>query len=334
MKKYLSLLLALAMLLSLGVTAFAQTGDRYTMHIERTEKVVYQGTGKASLEDSGKCNAALYELLNTDMHDRSLFASMTIDFEDVGEEYYKATKQTMVGNNGYTYENSNPQAVFLEPAGKFYASGAGESEIVVYAPDGTEADRFTVTVTGVKPKYIIKAVCSKCGEDMGTNMHIYSCGHFVCQDGGYPMAHAAGACGYGGHFVCDGKDHSYCSNCLSPKCYGEHGVGICQHVHNWFYAYSANYWPYWEPGCPMRICTSCGAREYAWWMLPRPSDKTETDSDKTEPDSGKTETEDKPSTGGTSTGGTTTGGTTTGGTTTGGDAGTGGAGGSTESSGE
>ena len=62
----------------------------------------------------------------------------------------------------------------------------------------------------------------------------------------------------------------------------------------------------------MRICTSCGAREYAWWMLPKPGDKTETDSD-------KTETEDKPSTGG---------------TTTGGDAGTGGAGGSTESSGK
>jgi len=65
MRKYLSLLLALAMLLSLGVTAFAQTGDRYTMHIERTEKVVYQGTGKASLEDSGNCNHD-YEGRDTD----------------------------------------------------------------------------------------------------------------------------------------------------------------------------------------------------------------------------------------------------------------------------
>ena len=275
MKRYLSLLLVLTMLLSLGVSAFAQTGDRYTMYIERTDKVVYQGTGRATLEASGNCNAKLYKLINTDMHDRSLFSTMSIDFEDVGEEYYKATKQVMVGNNGFTYENSNPEAVFLETAGKFYASGTGESEIIVYDPSGTEVDRFAVTVTGAKPNYIIKAVCSKCGEDMGTTMHIFSCGHYVCQDGGHPMAHASGACGYGGHFVCDGRDHAFCGNCLSPKCYGEHGVGICQHVHNWFYANSANYWPYIEPGCPMRICTSCGAREYAWWMLPKPSAKPE-----------------------------------------------------------
>lgn len=270
MRRYLSLLLVLTTLLSLGVSAFAQTGDRYTMHIEGSEKVVYQGAEPASYNASGKCNTKLYRLLNTDVHDRSLFASMDIDFEDVGEPYYKATKQVMLGNNGYTYESSNPEAVFLETAGKFYASGTGESEITVYDPSGAEVDRFTATVTGAKHNYIIKAPCSKCGEDMGTTMHIYSCGHFVCQEGGYPMAHAAGACGKGGHFVCDGRDHSFCSNCLSAKCYGEHGVGICQHVHSWEFANSANYWPYIAPGCPMRICSTCGAREYAWWLMPKP----------------------------------------------------------------
>lgn len=280
MRKLFSILLAVSMLMSLGVTAFAQSGDRYTMYIEGKEKLVYKGNELAGYNESGRCNTKLYRLLDEPILDRSLFDSMTIDFEDVGEDYFRATKQVLVGNNGFTYENSNPDVVFIEKAGAYHPTGTGEAEIVVFGADGSELDRFTVKVTGAKRAYIVEALCSKCGEDMGTSMHILSCGHFVCDGSGAPMAHAAGACGKGGHFVCDGRNHSLCSNCLSHMCYGEHGVGVCQHVHNWFYAHSSNYWPYKEPGCPMRICTGCGARDYAWWLLPKPECPSSTASPK------------------------------------------------------
>ena len=271
MRKFLCMLLALTLLMSLGVSALAQSGDRYTMYIEGTQKVVYKGNEEAGYTESGRCNTKLYRLLDEPSMDRSDFASMTIDFEDVGEDYYKATRQVVVGNNGFTYESSNPEVAFIEKAGAYHPTGLGEAEIVVYGADGAELDRFTVSVSGAKKAYIVKAICSNCGEDMGASMHILSCGHYVCEGNGAPMNHAAGACGVAGHFVCDGRNHSLCSNCLSHMCYGEHGVGVCQHVHNWFYAHSSNYWPYVEPGCPMRICTSCGARDYAWWLLPKPT---------------------------------------------------------------
>lgn len=274
MKRILSIALLAAMLLSLGITAYADS--HYTMYIEGTEKTVYEGNQPASYTASGDCNTKLYRLLDAPSMDRSLFDSMTIDFVDDDQPYLTATRQIMVGNNGFTYESTNPEAAFFDTAGVYHATGVGESEMIVLNANGEELDRFTVKVGGAKKNYSLEALCSHCGEDMGESMHLYSCGHFVCEEGSTPMAHVAGACGRGGHFVCDGKDHSLCSNCLSYKCTGDHGVGVCVHVHSWFYANSANYWPYWEPGIPMRICTTCGVRDYAWappaphWSCPHP----------------------------------------------------------------
>ena len=269
MRRVLSIVLALVLILSLSVSAFA--GAEYTMYIDGSQKLVYEGTELASQSISGRCNTKLYRLLREPSHDRSQFDSMTIVFEDTGDDYYTAKKQVVVGNDGYTYESSNPEAIFIDKAGRFHASGLGESVITVYDNEGTQMDSFTAKASGAEKKPIVEAICSQCGEDMGTSMHILGCSHFVCQGDGVPLDHVSGACGISGHYVCDERDHAQCSNCLGYKCYGEHGVGVCQHVHSWEYAWSSNYWPYWQPGCPMRICKTCHAVEYAWWLLPRPA---------------------------------------------------------------
>lgn len=263
MKRYLSLLLCLVLALGLAVPAWAD-GESYEMLITRTEKLVYRAGQVVGQPISGECNAKLYDVIDLPLHDRELFDTVKLSFVDT-EDGLSMTAQELIGHNAYTYTSSAPEVCFLLSGTELLPTGNGEAEIVAYDALGEEVDRFTVTVSGGSSKRII-APCSKCGVDQGTVLHLMECGHFSCETGA--AGHGKGKCAVTGHYNCDGKDHGLCSNCLSWLCTGEHGEGICQHVHSWNYVSSANYWPYCEPGVPMRICSTCGAREYQYCYNP------------------------------------------------------------------
>lgn len=263
MKRSLTLLLCLVLAFSLTVPAWAE-GESYEMVITRTEKLVYKAGQIVGQPISGECNAKLYDVIDLPVHDRELFDTVRLNFVD-GEAGLTMTAQELIGHNAYTYTSSNPEVAFLLSATEILPTGNGEAEIVAYNALGEEVDRFTVTVSGGSSKRVI-AACSKCGLDQGRVLHMMECGHFSCENGA--AGHGKGKCGVTGHYNCDGKDHGVCSNCLSYLCSGEHGKGICHHVHSWNYVNSANYWPYQEPGVPMRICSTCLAREYQYGYNP------------------------------------------------------------------
>lgn len=266
MKRTASLILCLVLLFSLAVPAFAEEGLTYEMEITRTSKEVYSGGQRVHQPEAGECNARLYDVLDIDYHDRSLFDSCYLTFEDTADGMVM-TFQKLIGNNGYTYTSSNPEVVFLLSDGKLHATGIGEAEIVVYDATGTEVDRFMVTVGGGNRAKVITAPCSQCGENQGSTLHRMSCGHFSC-DGG-AAGHGAGACGKAGHFKCDGKDHGTCTNCWSALCEGEHGVGVCQHVHSWGLSWGRING--WGPAYAAYVCSTCGAWGPAAYIEPPPA---------------------------------------------------------------
>lgn len=256
MKKTAAFLLAVIMMLTLAVPVFADGSvHHYTMVITRTTKETYEGQEKTNVTTAGNLNAQLYKLLDTDMQDRSLFDTMTVDF-DYSDRTYTATAETLVGKNGFTYTSSNPAAVFLDSPTKYHASGLGESQITVTNANGEVVDSFTVTVGGAGSAKVLSAKCSKCGGEMGSIPHLMVCGHFSCQDGA--EGHGYGQCGITGHFNCDGRDHGTCSNCLQPLCEGEHGVGVCQHVHSWVMGWTWGVVDYRWVQCPYYTCSTCG----------------------------------------------------------------------------
>lgn len=276
MKKLAALLLALVMLFALALPAFADSVEsvhHYTMKISGTVKDVYEGQEKTNVTVAGYVNAQLYKLLDTDMLDRSLFDTMTVEF-DYADRTYTAVQETLIGKNGFTYTSSNPSAVFIDSPTRYHASGLGESVISVTDHTGAAIDEFTVTVGGGENSRVLNAYCSKCGKDMGTVPHLMVCGHFSCQDGA--EGHGYGKCGIAGHFNCDGKDHGICSNCLAPLCVGEHGVGVCQHVHNWVVNWAWGVINGSWTQYPYYYCASCGASTYIaplwnqWYPCPWP----------------------------------------------------------------
>ena len=276
MKKLAALLLALVMLFALALPAFADSAEsvhHYTMKISGTVKDVYEGQEKTNVTVAGYVNAQLYKLLDTDMLDRSLFDTMTVEF-DYADRTYTAVQETLIGKNGFTYTSSNPSAVFIDSPTRYHASGLGESVISVTDHTGAAIDEFTVTVGGGENSRVLNAYCSKCGKDMGTVPHLMVCGHFSCQDG--TEGHGYGKCGIAGHFNCDGKDHGICSNCLAPLCVGEHGVGVCQHVHNWVVNWAWGVINGSWTQYPYYYCASCGASTYIaplwnqWYTCPWP----------------------------------------------------------------
>lgn len=276
MKKLAALLLAVVMLFALTLPAFADSAEsvhHYTMKISGTAKDVYEGQEKTNVTVAGYVNAQLYKLLDTDMLDRSLFDTMTVEF-DYADRTYTAVKETLIGKNGFTYTSSNPSAVFIDSPTRYHASGLGESVISVTDHAGAAIDEFTVTVGGGENSRVLNAYCSKCGKDMGTVPHLMVCGHFSCQDGA--EGHGYGKCGIAGHFNCDGKDHGICSNCLAPLCVGEHGVGVCQHVHNWVVNWAWGVINGSWTQYPYYYCASCGASTYIaplwnqWYPCPWP----------------------------------------------------------------
>ena len=280
MKRIVSFLLAAVMLIALSASAFADAGN-YTLYMDRNGKVVQDASGtKIGGRLQEKIFQKFYKLMqNVPVNwDKFDYASYEVTVGEDGSVTFG--KQTMGALDGSTVISGDAEIVIFETPKNFHAVNSGETTITHFDFYGEELDVSQVSVkaisTGAK---LLSNICPKCGQDQGKGFHLMVCGHYSCQVG--EVGHGAGACGVPGHMNCDGLDHSPCSNCLKPLCSGAHGVGVCEHVHNWQFAGAAfspdrKYWV-------TRIyCPGCGVYSFNAEELPKPECKPTEKPDKPE----------------------------------------------------
>ena len=263
MKRFISLMLALLMVFSFAAAASADNGDesgetKLFMHMDNNGKVITYADGtRANGIIYERCYKQLYYLLHNVPINWSLFDYAELEMTLDADNRVTITKQTMYANDGKKLVNADPNVAILDTPTKLHATGAGSTTIEMYNADGELIETGEITVTGTKwSDFELKNICSKCGEDQSNGFHVMDCGHFKCVDG--EEGHAQGACGYEGHYECDGEDHSLCYNCHKGLCTGEHGEGVCPHEHT-----PEIYWWDRKPTCTAwgvaRIrCSVCG----------------------------------------------------------------------------
>ncbi|MDO4982976.1 MAG: hypothetical protein Q4E35_05405 [Eubacteriales bacterium] len=228
MKRYIALLLTLIMILSLTAGAFADGEKNYTLYVDRNGKVLKASDGsRVHGKAEEKTVAEFYRLMkgvpvNFDKFDNMVFDVTVNDANEVS-----FGKQVVLGTNGCTYTSDNASVCIFENAGSFHFTDNGETTVTLSDFDGNAIATSAVTVKGD----VAKNICSQCGEDQGKQFHVMSCGHFSCEVG--EVGHGDAECGVVGHYACDGSDHGICYNCLEPLCSGQHGEGVCKHVHSW-----------------------------------------------------------------------------------------------------
>ena len=259
MKRFISLLLCVLMLMGLSAVAFADDSQTLTMKMDRNGRTVYY-------EDGTKVPGYVWEDVVAEFHrlrhnnpvDWDLFDYEEMTFAMDAEGDITALTQYIITNDGKKVETSDPNVAFVDSPADVHATGAGTAAVTTYDTEGNALAVSNIEVTGRSfSTFVLVNKCDKCGEDQGEDIHFMSCGHFLCEVGA--EGHGDAGCWTAGHYKCDGADHSYCGNCLSPVCNGkEHGVGICPHVHNPVHFAWDKYPTCSEAGVERVICSGCG----------------------------------------------------------------------------
>lgn len=259
MKRYISLLMCLAMLLSISAAAFADGSQTLTMEMDRNGRTVYY-------EDGSKVRGGVYEDVMLEFHrlrhgnpvnwDLFDYEEMTFQLDENGD--VKALTQYIVCNDGKVVTTEDPNVAFIDSPTKVHATGAGTVRVITSDAEGNELAASDIEVTGRSfSSFKLINKCSKCGEDQTGKLHFMSCSHFSCEVG--TDGHGDAPCGTYGHYNCDGGDHSYCYNCRAPLCNGkEHGEGVCPHVHTPVHFAWDKYPTCTTGGYERIICSVCG----------------------------------------------------------------------------
>lgn len=259
MKRFISMIMVIVLLASLSVAAFAEEGDRVIMDLEPNERMYSREDGSkvtyAEIED-------ILEVFNYLRHGQGMYwgqlDSAQLVFEQDAEGDWHAVAQHVVCKNGQKLVSSDPNVVFVDRANDMHPTGAGEATVTVYDADDNELAVYNIKVSGKSfSSFVLVNECSQCLEDQSDNIHFMSCGHYSCEVG--REGHGDAGCGYTAHFACDGDDHSICFNCLKPVCKGEHGTGVCPHVHNPVHAGWSVVPNCAHGGVEYVVCTGCGA---------------------------------------------------------------------------
>lgn len=231
MKRFAAILLAFTMLFGAAAFAFADGGSEL--------RLVFTPEGRMVKDLSGnKINGAVAESVFNRIY--TLSSNGRVDINGVESSEFEVFltedgsvsfgRQTMTAQDGTVYVSSNAEAVIFEHPNRFHGCASGESVLTVIDAAGKELSSSTAKVTAMTSgKNLVVCSCPKCGDNQNDRLHAMSCAHFSCEEG--EVDHGSAGCGCAGHFKCDGKDHGICSNCLEPLCQGEHGEGVCKHVH-------------------------------------------------------------------------------------------------------
>lgn len=233
MKRFISIILALVMLCALGTAALAEdSGSRIiVMELEPDVKnFSYEDGSKVSYDTREDALLLFHELRDGKGIFWGQLESGEIRFEENADGDLKMVSQYFITNEGLKVETTDPNVVFVDTDKKMHPTGAGEANVIISDAAGNELVSYKITVTGTSSgNFVLVNECPNCTEDQSDSLHYMSCGHYSCDVG--REGHGAAACGYAGHFACDGDDHGICANCRKGLCKGEHGVGICPHAH-------------------------------------------------------------------------------------------------------
>ena len=257
MKRTISIILTLAMLLSLSLCAFAEDAEeaQYTLHMDRNGKTLLDADGKAvSGAVKDKAVAAFYRVMNGVPVDWTTFNYD--EFEVIVDDSDNVTlgKQTLSLLDGTFRTSSNAETVVFESPDKYHGCGDGEATLAIVGYDGVEVASATASPEMNEYGTLVpNCPCTFCGENQDSSLHAMICGHYECEEGA--EGHGAGACGTPDHMNCDGREHGKCTNCQKYLCSGKHGEGVCQHVHQWLTG------PGWA------ICETCGQSRYVEWPV-------------------------------------------------------------------
>lgn len=231
MKRFTAFLLVVAILSCAAVFASADSATEYTLVFTPEGRMVKDTDGnKVNGAVSDKVFSKIYLLAEDGKINMNGVKSS--EFEVLIDEAGNVTfgKQTLTASDGTVYTSSNAEAVIFQKPNSFYACGSGDSTLAALNSSGAEITSSAAHVTAMTSgKNLIVNPCSNCGDNQADTLHALSCGHFTCDVG--EVDHGTASCGVEGHFKCDGNNHSICSNCLKPLCQGEHGVGVCKHIH-------------------------------------------------------------------------------------------------------
>ena len=259
MKRIISMLLCLLMLVSLSAAAFADDSQLLTMKMDRNGRTVYYENGE-------KVPGYVWEDVIDEFHrlrhnnpvnwDLFEYEEMTFSMDADGD--VTALSQYILCKDGKKVETEDPNVAFIDSPTKVHATGAGAAAVTTYDAEGNALAVSNIEVTGRSfSSFVLTNKCGNCGEDQGSSVHFMSCGHFSCDVG--REGHGDAGCWIAGHYKCDGGDHSYCYNCLAPVCNGkEHGAGVCPHVHNPVHFAWDKYPTCTVGGVERIICASCG----------------------------------------------------------------------------
>lgn len=265
MKRIVSVLLAAVMLLSVSAAAFAE--ESYTLYMDRNGKIVKDA---ADTKIHGKVQEKVFQKFYQLMQgvpvnwDKFDYAEYEVTVGDDGSVTFG--QQTMAALDGSSVVSGNAEVVIFETPQKFHAVSSGETAVTHYDFYGQELDVSQITVKAVSTgEKLISNICPKCGQNQEKNFHLMVCGHYSCEVG--TAGHGAGACGVPGHMSCDGKDHGICPNCLKRLCSGEHGVGVCEHVHSWQFD-GAGFSPDGKYWVTRTYCPVCGEYYYTPVEIP------------------------------------------------------------------
>ena len=260
MKRFISLLMCLLMLVSLSVVAFADDGQTLTMKMDRDGRTVYY-------EDGSRVPGYIWQDVMDEFHrlrhnnpvDWDLFSYEEMRFAMDAKGDITALSQYIITNDGKKVETADPNVAFIDSPSEVHATGAGATTVTTYDTEGNAVAVSNIEVTGQSfSSFVLVNRCEICGEDQGRNSHFMSCGHFSCEVG--TEGHGDALCWTAGHYKCDGADHSYCGNCLAPVCNGkEHGVGVCPHVHNPVHFAWDKYPTCSSAGIERVVCSGCGS---------------------------------------------------------------------------
>lgn len=233
MKRFISILLALVLMGTLGVAAFAEeSGSKIiVMELEPDIKAFsYEDGSKISYDTREDALLLFHELRDGKGIFWGQLESGEVRFEENAEGELRMISQYFITHEGLKVETSDPYVVFVDTDKKMHPTGAGEAYVTITDASGNEVSSWKITVTGTSSSnFVLVNECPNCTQDQSDKLHYMSCGHYACDVG--REGHGDASCGYAGHYACDEADHSLCFNCQKGLCKGEHGVGVCPHVH-------------------------------------------------------------------------------------------------------
>lgn len=231
MKRFAAFMLVFSMLFAIAAFSSADSSTELRLVFTAEGRVVKDLNGnKVNGALSDKIFSRLYSLTQNSKFDHGAVESSEIEVFLDEDGNISFGKQVLTAKDGTVYESSNAEAVVFDSSNRFTGCGTGESVLTVIDAAGQEISSSTVNVTAMTSgRNLVVNPCPKCGDNQYDRLHAMSCGHFSCEEG--EVDHGSASCGKEAHFKCDGKDHGLCPNCLEPLCEGEHGAGVCKHIH-------------------------------------------------------------------------------------------------------